>query len=162
MSAALALLRIALGGLLLWAGASKIPDMASFAESVANYRIVPAPLVPAAAAAVVGIEIVAGVLLVAGRLARAASLVTALLLAVFTAALGIALLRGIDLRCGCFGGEEAATWGTVARDVVLLAAAVAVFLKGPGRLVPKAEGTLRSGPAAAPRSFPAKSGSPGT
>lgn len=137
MSAALALLRIGLGALLLWAALTKIPDMGAFAETVANYRLLPAPLVPAVAAAVVGIEIVAGVLLVSGRLARAASAVAALLLAVFTVGLAQALLRGIDLRCGCFGGTESATWLTVARDLAMVAAAGAVLLKGPGRILPK-------------------------
>jgi len=47
-------------------------------------------------------------------------------LAAFIAGLSQALLRGIDLRCGCFGGDELATWGTVARDFALLVPAVAV------------------------------------
>jgi len=136
MSVAVALLRMGLGGLLVWAAASKLPDMGAFAESVANYRLVPPALVPAVAAAVVGVEAVAGLLLVAGRLTRAASLVAAALLALFTAGLALALLRGIDLRCGCFGGQETATWLTVGRDLGLLAATVLVFLRGPGRILP--------------------------
>jgi putative oxidoreductase len=89
--------------------------MAAFAESVANYRIVPPALVPAAAAAVVGIEI------------------TAALLAVFTAGLSSALARGIDLACGCFGGSAPATWWTVLRDLVMLALAVLVAVTARGR-----------------------------
>lgn len=167
MTSALALLRIGLGGLLVWAAATKLPDMAAFAESVANYRLVPAPLVPAVAAAVVGVELVAGGLLIAGRLSRASSLVAALLLAAFTAGLAQALLRGIDLRCGCFGGQETASWLTVLRDLALLAVAVAVFRRGPGRLLPsRVHGAGRDAagdrPLSGPRSFPPVSGSPGT
>ncbi|BDG07104.1 MauE/DoxX family redox-associated membrane protein [Anaeromyxobacter paludicola] len=132
----LALARAALGALFLYAAATKLPDMAAFATDLANYRMLPAALVPAAAAAVVGIELAVGALLVLGIAARAAALVTAAMLVFFVAGLSQALLRGIDLHCGCFGGAEAATWGTVLRDLPMLAAAVAVAVGGPGRLRP--------------------------
>jgi uncharacterized membrane protein YphA (DoxX/SURF4 family) len=120
--------RILLGGLFLWASITKVPDMAAFAESVANYRIVPPALVPAAAAAVIGVEIAAGVALVANVWARAGAWVLAGLLAVYTVGLTSAFARGIDLACGCFGGNAPATGWTVLRDVVLLALAVWVAL----------------------------------
>lgn len=153
MTVLLALLRVALGGTFLVAAATKLPDMAAFAEAVANYRLLPAAAVPAAAAAVIGVEMVAGALLVAGRHARAAALVSAALLAAFAAGLASALLRGIDLRCGCFGGQEAATWLTVLRDLGLLAAAALIAARGPG--------ALRAGGAARPerRSVPVGAGS---
>jgi putative oxidoreductase len=122
----LAVCRIALGGLFIWAAVTKLPDMAAFAQDVANYRVIPAALVPILAAAVVGIELLAGIALVTGVMERPAAAVLAVLLAVFTAMLTQALLRGIDLRCGCFGGDERASWWTVLRDLVMLAAAVAV------------------------------------
>jgi len=128
--------RLILGALFLWASATKVPDMAAFAESVANYRIVPPALVPAAAAAVVGIEIVAGVALLANAWARAAAWLLAALLSVFTAGLASALLRGIDLACGCFGGSSPATGWTVLRDVVLLALAVLVAATARRRVSP--------------------------
>jgi ubiquinone/menaquinone biosynthesis C-methylase UbiE/uncharacterized membrane protein YphA (DoxX/SURF4 family) len=122
-------LRVGLGALLLWAAATKLPDMAAFAEAVANYRLLPAALAPAAAALVVGLEVVAGALLVVGRVERAAAAVATALLAVFTAALAQALLRGIDLRCGCFGGEERAGGLAVLRDVALLGVALLLAVR---------------------------------
>jgi putative oxidoreductase len=118
--------RFLLGATFLWASVTKVPDMAAFAESVANYRIVPPALVPVVAAAVVGVEIAAGVALILNVWARAAALLLAALLAVFTVGLASALARGIDLACGCFGGTDAATWWTVLRDVALLAWALGV------------------------------------
>ena len=123
--------RIILGGLFLWASVTKVPDMAAFAESVANYRIVPPALVPAVAAVVVGVEIAAGAALVLNVWARAAALVLSALLAVFTVGLASALARGIDLSCGCFGGTAPATWWTVLRDLVLLALALGVAASSP-------------------------------
>jgi len=71
-----------------------------------------------------------GIALVIGVMDRPAAAVLAVLLAAFIALLAQALLRGIDLRCGCFGGDERASWWTVVRDLVMLAAAVAVA-RGP-------------------------------
>ncbi|WP_242345715.1 DoxX family protein [Anaeromyxobacter terrae] len=137
MNLLLALFRIGLGGTFLYAAGTKLPDMAAFAETLANYRLVPPSLVPVAAAAVIGVELALGLLLVTGRLARGAALVATGLLAVFTLGLSQALLRGIDLRCGCFGGNESATWLTVLRDAGMLAVALALLLRGPGRLLPR-------------------------
>jgi uncharacterized membrane protein YphA (DoxX/SURF4 family) len=131
---ALAACRVIVGGLFLWAASTKVPDMAKFAEEVANYRLLPAALVPTVAAMVVGIEIVAGVLLVVGAWARPAAIAVSGLLGVFILGIAQALARGIDLKCGCFGGEEAASWLTVLRDLVILAPALAVAIGGPGRL----------------------------
>lgn len=116
------LAELVLGALFLWAAATKLGDLRLFAEEVANYRLLPAALVPFVAAALPGIELVAGAALLTGRRAEAGLLWVNGLLLVFTLGLSQALLRGIDLRCGCFGGSEEATWATVARDVVMLAA----------------------------------------
>ena len=134
--AALSAGRVVLGAVFVWASATKVPDMAAFAESVANYRMLPGSLVPLVAAGVVGVELVAGLALVANRWTRAAAWVLAALLAVFTAGVTSVLVRGIDVACGCFGGSAPATWWTVARDVAWLALALVVALRGPGRLSP--------------------------
>jgi len=123
-------LRVGLGVIFLWATVTKVPDMAAFAQDVANYRILSPVLVPYAAAAVVGIEIVTGIALVTGVVARPAALLAAALLVAFTGFVAQALLRGIDLRCGCFGGDERASWWTIGRDLLMLAAAIAVATAG--------------------------------
>jgi len=142
------LARFLLGAIFLWASATKVPDMAAFAESVANYRIVPPSLVPVVAAALVGVEIAAGVALILNVWARAAALILAALLAVFTVGLAGALARGIDLACGCFGGTAAATWWTVLRDLVLLAFALGVAASSPRSPAPSP--SLPPDPARAP------------
>lgn len=124
--------RAVLGGLFVWASFTKLTDLHAFAEELANYQLLPARVVPWIASTLPGIELVCGLALVAGVRARAASLVVAGMLVVFIAGLSQALVRGIDLRCGCFGGSDAATWGTVWRDVAMLLAAVPVAWKGPG------------------------------
>ena len=124
--------RLGLGCVFIYAALSKVPAFDTFAEEIANYRLLPALLVAPMAVAMPGIELAAGVLLVLGLWVRPAALLLGLLLAVFIVALSQALLRGINLSCGCFGGSEVATWGTVARDVLFLAgAAFVAFRSGP-------------------------------
>jgi putative oxidoreductase len=122
--------RLALGVTFAWAAVTKLPDMRTFAEEVANYQILPSGLVPLATVAFVGLELVAGAALILGRWVRAASLLSGALLVAFIVALTQALMRGIDLRCGCFGGADLATWGTVVRDVVLLGVSVVAWRWG--------------------------------
>ena len=133
--------RIALGAIFAYAALVKVPDMAAFAADVANYRLLPAAAVPFLGASVVGVEILAGLALMAGVAARGAALVATGLLGVFMIALSQALLRGIDLRCGCFGGQAPASWWRVAEDAGLLLLAVAVAVRGPGRLRPRRPAT---------------------
>ena len=125
--------RVVLGALFVYAAVLKLADLALFAEEIANYQMLPARVVPLVAVTVPGVEIAAGLLLALGLWARAAALVIGALLVVFIAGLSQALLRGIDLRCGCFGGAAPATWWTVARDVAMLLPAAAVLGLGPGR-----------------------------
>jgi len=133
----LALVRIALGVAFVYAALGKVPNMAAFAEDVANYRLVPAAAVPALGSALVGVELLAGLALVAGVAARGAALVVSVLLGAFVVALSQALVRGIDLDCGCFGGKGPVSWSAVARDLVLLGGGLLVVWLGPGRLRPE-------------------------
>ncbi len=122
--------RLALGFTFAWAVVTKLPDLRTFAEEVANYQLLPSGLVPLATVGFVGLEFVAAVALLLGRWVRAASLLSGALLVAFIVALTQALVRGIDLRCGCFGGTDLATWSTVARDVVLLGLSAVAWMWG--------------------------------
>jgi uncharacterized membrane protein YphA (DoxX/SURF4 family) len=115
--------RLVLGLTFAWAAVTKVPDLRTFAEEVANYQLLPSGLVPMAAVAFIGLELAVAAALLAGRWVRAASVLCGALLVAFIVALTQALVRGIDLRCGCFGGADLATWGTVWRDVGLLVVA---------------------------------------
>jgi uncharacterized membrane protein YphA (DoxX/SURF4 family) len=126
---AILLLRVALGGLFVWAGFTKLGDPARFATDIANYRMFPS-LAPLMAVTFPPIEIVLGLALVAApRLwRRAAALAVAALMALFTVAVAQAVARGINVDCGCFGGSVSGpvTIWTVARDVALTLAAAAL------------------------------------
>lgn len=117
--------RIALGGLFLFAGATKAYDPGAFAIEIQRYNLV--PWIPGALAAVYlpWLEILVGTLLVVKRFERGALLLVTCLLLVFTFALASATFRGLGIDCGCFGKAFAAT-GTIfplVRNVLLLAGA---------------------------------------
>lgn len=125
--------RLFLAAIFLWAAATKLPDMAAFATDVANYRLLPAALVPWTASAVVGVEVALGLALLTGLWLRPAALVATALLVLFTVGIAQALLRGIDLNCGCFGSAEPATWLAVGRDLLMLIPAAALTWRGGGK-----------------------------
>ncbi|HEU4410412.1 MAG TPA: MauE/DoxX family redox-associated membrane protein [Polyangiaceae bacterium] len=123
--------RLGLGALFLVAGALKLRDPYAFALEIANYQLFPA-LAPWLAAALPATEIVVGVALVAGPRpwARAGALAAALLLGAFTVAATSAVVRGVNISCGCFGADSGpVTWLTVARDVGLVALALWVYAR---------------------------------
>jgi putative oxidoreductase len=95
-----------------------------------NYQLFPA-LAPVLAATLPAVELAIGAALLGGSRSwvRAGALASAALLVIFTVAVGSAVARGIDIRCGCFGaGSGPVTWITVLRDVALLAASAALLL----------------------------------
>jgi putative oxidoreductase len=126
----LLLARLALGLVFVVAGALKLRDPAAFAQDIANYQLVPS-LAPVLAVVLPALEVVVGLALLAlsSSWRRAAALVAGGLMIVFTVSASTALARGLDVSCGCFGGNSGAIgWTTLARDVALLAAAALVLV----------------------------------
>lgn len=123
------LLRIALGGVFIYAAVPKIADPVAFAGSVAAYRVLPYFWNYVAAAVLPFLELICGVLLVLGIRVRTGALIIGVLNLVFMVALASAMVRGLDIDCGCFrqGGEKTAPWIAFARDAVFLAMAAAVL-----------------------------------
>jgi uncharacterized membrane protein YphA (DoxX/SURF4 family) len=130
MSAALWVLRIALGGLFIYAGIGKLADPTQFAIDITNYRIVPS-LAPWAAVLLPYVEIGCGIaaIVLPRHWRRAGALAIAGMMALFTVAVSAALARGINIDCGCFGGAAGPiTAITVVRDVALFGVALALVL----------------------------------
>lgn len=116
--------RIALGFVFALSGVAKAFDRTGAVRAAAAMGV------PARFAGIVGrglpvAEIAVAALLVAGVTAWWGALAAALLLVAFTAALAANLLRGKRPPCNCFGqlSDKAISWGTVARNAGLLAAA---------------------------------------
>jgi putative oxidoreductase len=113
-------LRLVLGAVFVWAALAKMLDVHGFADEITRYQLLPVAMAPAFAVLLIGTELAAGVSLLTGLATRLGAAVVAILLIGFIIALSQALLRHLDLSCGCFGGAEPASISTVARDAVLL------------------------------------------
>jgi putative oxidoreductase len=115
-------LRILLGGLFVFAGATKVYDPGAFAIELQRYQAVPWIIGALLAIYFPWLEVLAGACLLFRKIEWGALLVITLLLFIFTAALASAMLRGLDIDCGCFDKTFAAT-GTVlplVRNLTLL------------------------------------------
>jgi uncharacterized membrane protein YphA (DoxX/SURF4 family) len=124
--------RVFLGGFYVVAGAVKFPDPGKFAEAIANYRMLPHEWVNFAAITLPGIEIAAGAFLVLGIWLRTSAWMINAMTAMFIAAIAIALARGLNIDCGCFGtvGGRDVGFAAIAEDLVLLGAGL--WLVWPG------------------------------
>ena len=129
-----AAVRITLGMIFIYAAVLKIADPVAFAGSVAAYKILPYFANYAAAAVLPFLELVCGLLLVCGYRVKGAAIIIAGMNVVFMIALSSAIVRGLDIDCGCFkqGGEKTSPWIALARDAIFLAMTF-VVLKTEGK-----------------------------
>lgn len=96
------MLQIGLGALFVYASLDKIWNPGLFAKAIANYRVLPLPLLHIAAIILPWLEILCGLALIVNRYPRAANSLIGGMLLIFTLAIIIAMLRGLDFNCGCF------------------------------------------------------------
>jgi uncharacterized membrane protein YphA (DoxX/SURF4 family) len=135
-----AIVRLVLGGLFIFAASMKLQDIQGFAFSVAAFDIFPKSadhLTRLVAFAVPWAELLAGLLLILGLWTRAASAILSVLLLAFIAGIVSVMMRHLQVSCGCFGRFEVPCTGPVgpchiARNSVLLAVSLFVFWMGPG------------------------------
>lgn len=125
------LFRVFLGVTFLYASHDKILHPEAFAEAVANYRMMPSPLIGLVAVTLPWVEFFCGLFLILGLFIRSSALVVSLMCLVFSVALSSAVLRGIDIDCGCFkvtNGGHSVDFSLILRDLVCLVLSVQVLL----------------------------------
>jgi len=97
------LLTIALGLIFIYSAVPKILEVHDFARDIRNYRFMPSWSYNLAALWLPWIEILAGVSTVLGVWKKGGNVVILGLLIVFTSVVISAVIRGLDIDCGCFG-----------------------------------------------------------
>jgi uncharacterized membrane protein YphA (DoxX/SURF4 family) len=126
-------LRVGIAGLFVYAGFIKLLDPKAFAHSLAQFDLLPDPLLPLVAVGLPALELLAGLGLVFA--VRGSLTVILALLGLFVAVLGYAVLLDLDIDCGCFtvddlksrAGVRYAFW----RDLVLMAATLFLYSRRP-------------------------------
>ncbi len=127
------LARLILGGVFLFAGYVKIIDPVGFAKNIYQYQLLTDDrLINLSALFLPWLEVIAGAaLILAPRLRQGAAAWLILLLTVFTTAVVVSILRGLDISCGCLSTNPDAAkigWKKVAENTGLLALAVFAYL----------------------------------
>lgn len=126
-----ALSRLVLGGIFIYTSYPKLLRPDEFARLVYGYRIVHADMVNLVGITMPWIELAAGVFLVVGIIPRSSALVIAGMLGVFIAAGFLALMRGLEISCGCFFpfmGDHKLGWDLLVRDAVLVLLALQILI----------------------------------
>jgi uncharacterized membrane protein YphA (DoxX/SURF4 family) len=122
-TAAYGAIRLALGGVFIYAAIRKIEAPEDFADNIAAYQILPDSIVTLWALGLPLFELLCGAFLIIGYLCRIGLLSIMGLLTLFITALIAAVIRGLPINCGCFAGEswlDANLWTSLARDSILL------------------------------------------
>ena len=115
--------RIFLGFMFIYASLDKIAHPEEFAKQIGYYKALPFGLENVLAIVLPWTELIVGICLLAGLLVDGATLVSIIMMLVFILAISQAMLRGIDITCGCFkvsADSEKLGLNTIIRDIVFL------------------------------------------
>lgn len=127
----LPLLRLILTGVFALAGVTKLLDLRGSRQSLKDFGV-PEILIPAIAIALPVAELTTAIALLPGATALYGAASAVMLLAGFTGAVGVSLLRGRRPDCHCFGQlhSQPVGWQVLARNGALLSLAVFVIVRG--------------------------------
>lgn len=126
----LILIRIGLGGIFLYAGATKIINPQAFADSISTFQMLPPQFINLIALGLPPFEVILGIQLLFGWKLRAGLLAALLLALVFVMAIGQGIARGLPIDCGCFGSSEPSVlsaWFSFGRAFLLAVASAWAF-----------------------------------
>lgn len=122
--------RLGLAAVWLYAGATKVGDLAASGRAVHAYQVLPYDVSVVVGAVLPFVELALGVLLLLGLATRLVAGVSAALLVVFVAGIVSAWSRGLAIDCGCFGtggelpaGQSPSYLPEILRDLGFLALA---------------------------------------
>jgi len=121
--------RFVLGMVFIVASIEKIAMPETFALSIVAYQVVPMSFVNVFALVIPWLELFCGVFLVGGMFVRSSSLLLSLLLLVFIVAIISAMVRHLNIDCGCFGAIRSSPVGIarVLEDLGLLLLGIHLF-----------------------------------
>ncbi|MBU1096090.1 MAG: DoxX family membrane protein [Bacteroidetes bacterium] len=98
--------RLALGFIFVFAGLEKISNPEKFAVAIENYKIMPVIFINFIAIILPFLELITGLLLIFGISVKENIFIINLLLTLFILLVAIAISRGLDIECGCFGTND--------------------------------------------------------
>jgi len=109
----IALTRIYLALVFILSGLDKINNLSDFAQSIENYRLFPTYIINIFAIIIPWLEVITGGLLLLGLFIKENAVIIFSLLLVFTIAVITAVLRNLDIECGCSGTYDGQKVGII-------------------------------------------------
>lgn len=101
--------RLILGSVFIFAAIDKISDPYIFAADIRNYQILPDVFSNMVALVLPWIEFFCGLFLIFGFYTRTSALLIASMLVVFIFAISLAMMRGLNIDCGCYHNMGSST-----------------------------------------------------
>lgn len=93
--------RVVAGGIFLLAAITKIAAPATFAKEIVNYGIIPDVLSNFMALSLPWAELIVAFMLIAGIRLKTAAVLSIALYLMFNIAIAIAMIKGLNINCGC-------------------------------------------------------------
>ena len=127
--------RIVLGVVLIYASIDKIIHPDAFAKLIGNYNVLPFGLENVVAIILPTLELIVGCCLILGIMLDGSAIITAGMMIVFIFALSQAMIRGIDVSCGCFNVSEAEEGSQIGvrriiEDIIFLGLSIMLLNRG--------------------------------
>ena len=127
--------RIVLGVVLIYASIDKIIHPEAFAKLIENYNVLPFGLENVVAIILPTLELIVGCCLILGIMLDGSAIITAGMMIVFIFALSQAMIRGIDVSCGCFNVSEAEEGSQIGfrriiEDIIFLGLSIMLLNRG--------------------------------
>jgi uncharacterized membrane protein YphA (DoxX/SURF4 family) len=122
--------RIFLGFMFIYASLDKIANPEEFAKQIGYYKVLPFGIENILGIILPWTELIVGVCLIAGLLVDGAALLSIIMMLVFILAISQAMLRGIDITCGCFkvsADSDKLGLDTIIRDIIFFVMSMIVL-----------------------------------
>ena len=118
------LCRVGLGGMFVYSAWGKVADPGLFATTVMQYELLPEVAVGIFSLTLPMLEMLVGLAFICTKWTREVALLATGMLVMFLGALTIAVVRGLEIDCGCFGissgGGRKELVLAIVRDLILL------------------------------------------
>lgn len=124
--------RLFLGGMFVIVAISKISNPEKFANEIGNYNLAPDIILNISALILPWVELVTGVLLITGNKVKESSTLILLMLITFTLAVLSAMMRGLDINCGCYSdiAQVKVGWGKIFENMGLIILSIYTLVSG--------------------------------
>lgn len=116
--------RVFVGFVFVFASIDKVAQPDDFVVSIANYKLIPPGIDTLTATVLPWVELLCGLGILAGVFFRGSSLLACVLSLMFALAVASALIRGLDIACGCFSQDPSVgkiNWEKLAENILLVA-----------------------------------------